>query len=203
MTRLLSMMAVVLVACGGDDGGGGGGTPDGGGDPTPTGLACEAVTYCSTWSANDVDITPPAERGGTIADGIYRLERGTFSVQLLQFAGDRVNAIGDSFANRSGTYTTANGTISFTYAKRCSADGTTDDAGSWNDRPYHASGDTLLIGMADSGSGVVWYEYKRVPVDQICTENANVRCNVTNCSCAVVTNGFGTVMSGVKQCSSR
>jgi hypothetical protein len=92
--------------------------------------------------------------------------------------------------------------ISFSYTKRCDRDGTEDSMSSWNDRPYYATGDTLLIGMADSSSGVVWYEYKRIPVDQICTANANVSCKVTNCSCAVVTNRFGTVMSGIKSCSS-
>lgn len=200
MTRWIPML-VCLVACGGGgESGDDTSMPD---SKPPTGLACEAVTYCSTWSANDVDITPPTERGGTIADGIYRLERGTFSVELMQFEGNRFNDVSDSFVNRSGTYTTANGMISFAYDKRCEKSGTTDNASTWNDRPYYANGDTLLIGMADSGSGVVWYEYVRIPIDQICTANSNVKCTVTNCSCAVVTDGFGTVMSGVKSCSSQ
>ncbi|MBA3503517.1 MAG: hypothetical protein M4D80_03415 [Myxococcota bacterium] len=195
------IFSLALVACGGGDDNN---TPTPDGPPTPTGLACEAITYCSTWSANSSTVTAPTDRGGTIADGIYRLERGTFAVQLLQFQGSRVNAIGDSFENRSGTYTTANGNISFSYDKRCEKSGTTTDTGSWTNRPYYvANTDTLLIAMADSGTGVVWYEYKRVAVDQICTENANVKCGVTNCSCAVATNRFGTVMSGVKSCSSQ
>lgn len=201
MTRWILILA--LAACAtessGDDDGGGSGSGSGSGSA----LACNAVTYCSTWSANDVDVTPPTERGGTIADGIYRLERGTFSVGLLQFAGTHVNRVGDSFGNSSGTYTTADGTISFSYAKSCDAMGTTDSSSMWNNRPYYANGDTLLIGMADSGSGVIWYEYKKIPVEQICMQNANVNCNVTNCSCAVVTNGFGTATSGVKSCSSQ
>ncbi|HEY0251707.1 MAG TPA: hypothetical protein VGC41_09280, partial [Kofleriaceae bacterium] len=68
-------------------------------------------------------------------------------------------------------------------------------------RPYYVDGSTLLIGMADSGSSVVWYEYKKLLPQDICTEDENVKCTVQNCSCAVVTNGFGTVMNGVKQCS--
>lgn len=205
MTRLMTTvlaLASVMMACGGDDGGDDKPGVDSGIDPKPT-LACEAVTYCSTWSANDTKIVAPTERGGAIADGIYRRERGSFAIELLQFAGNRVNDIGDSFSNQSGTYTTANGMISFSYMKRCDREGTKDAASSWNDRPYYANGDSLLIGMADSSNGeVVWYEYKRVPIDQVCTENANVKCNVTNCSCAVGTNRFGTVMSGLKQCSS-
>lgn len=198
MTRWIPVLAV-LVACGGGDDSPS--NPDG--TPMPSGLACEAVTYCSTWSANSATVPAPMERGGTIGDGIYRLERGTFSVQLLQIQGTKFNSIGDSFVNRSGTYTTADGKISFAYTKRCEKSGTTDDSSSWNDRPYYANGDTLLIGQADSGSGVVWYEYKRLAASEICTANANVKCNVNNCSCAVVTNGFGTVMSGVKSCSSQ
>lgn len=188
MTRWMWMF-VLVAACGTDDG-------------SDTGLACEAVTYCSTWSANTSDVTAPTERGGTIGDGIYRLERGTFQVELLQFAGDHVNAIGDSFENRAGTYTTTNGMISFAYQTRCNSAGTMGDTSTWKDRPYYANGDTLLIAMADSSSGVVWYEYKRVSVEQICSTNANVGCDVTNCSCSVVTDGFGTVSSGVKSCSS-
>jgi hypothetical protein len=196
-------MLVFLVACGGRD--------DNDNQPTqpdaaamPTGLACNAVTYCSTWSANDDEpVEAPAERGGTIADGIYRLERGTFSSELLQFQGTRFNSIGDSFDNGAGTYVTTDGAITFDYDQRCDADGTEPSTNSWADRPYRANGDVLLIGMADSSDGsIVWYEYKRISVDQICTENANVSCEVTNCSCAVVTNGFGTVMSGTKSCSS-
>ena len=195
MTRWIWILA--LAACGtSDDGGGGGG---GGGA-----LACNAVSYCSTWSANDVDITPPTERGGTIADGIYRLERGTFNIELFQFAGNHVNAITDSFQNDSGTYTTADGMISFSYLQTCNSEGTMDSTSSWKNRPYYVNGDTLLIGMADSGNGaVIWYEYKKLSIDQICTEDANVKCGVSNCSCAVVTNGFGTVESGVKSCSSQ
>lgn len=196
MTRWIPLV-LALAACGGDDGTT---NPDGG--PTPSGLACSAVTYCSTWTANTADVTPPTERGGTIADGIYRLERGTFSVELLQFAGNHVNEIGDSFDNLAGTYATANGAISFSYATRCDPNGMSASTSSWNDRPYYANGDTLLIGMADSGSKVIWYEYKRIPVAQICTANANVRCDVTNCSCAVVTDGFGRVTGGIKSCSS-
>lgn len=189
---------LALAACGGDDGG----TPSPDGGTTPSGLACSAVTYCSTWTANTADVTPPTERGGTITDGIYRLERGTFSVELLQFAGNHVNELGDSFDNRAGTYATTNGAISFSYVTRCDPSGTSMSASSWNDRPYYANGDTLLIGMANSGSKVIWYEYKRIPANQICTESTNVACHVTNCSCAVVTNGFGTVTGGNKSCSS-
>lgn len=198
MTRLIATMVVLLAACGENDDSGGtdGGNPD-------TGLKCEAVSYCSTWSANSASVTAPVERGGMIADGIYRLERGTFSVQLLQFAGNRVNSIGDSFENRSGTYTVADGMISFSYASRCKKDGTMPETGSYDNRPYYANGDTLMIALANTGGGgVAWYEFKKVPVDQICTANENVKCDVTNCSCAVVTNGFGTVMTGVKSCSS-
>lgn len=199
MTRFVTTMVVLLAACGGSDDDN---TSTDGGDTT-SGLTCEAVSYCSTWSATSTEIPEPAERGGTIADGIYRLERGTFGVQLFQFAGNRVNQIGDSFENRSGTYSTADGTISFSYTSRCSKDGTTQDTNNYDDRPYFANGDTLLIALADKGGGgVVWYEFKKLSIDQICTENANVSCNVTNCSCAVVTNGFGTVTSGTKSCSS-
>jgi hypothetical protein len=196
MTRWMCIL--VLAACGGDDGnndmtdgGKGGGA-----------LACNAVTYCSTWSANDEHVTPPEQRGGTISDGIYRLERGTFSVQLLEFEGDHVNRLDDSFDNRSGTYTTAGGMISFSYAQACDKTGTKDDASMWNNRPYFVDGDTLQIGMGDSGTGIVWYEYKKIRLDQICEEDANVQCRVTNCSCAAVTDGFGTVENGLKSCSS-
>ena len=198
MTRWMLILAV--FGCGGN----GSNTPDAAGssDTKPAGLACNVVSYCSTWSANSTSVAAPTERGGTIADGIYRLERGTFKVELLQFSGTSVNSIGDSFQNDSGTYSTADGTITFSYTSSCNRTGTMSDTSTWKDRPYFANGDTLLIAMADSGTSVVWYEYKRVPVDQICTANTNVKCGVTNCSCAVVMNGFGTVMSGVKQCSS-
>ena len=205
MTRWIWIVA--LAACSGDGNDGNAGT-DAAGSGSGSGsgsnaLACNAVTSCSTWSADDVDVAAPTERGGTIPDGIYRVERGTFDVGLLQFAGNRFNDIGDSFENDTGTYTTANGLITFNYEKQCNKMGTIDDAGSWKDRPYWVNGDTLLVGMADSSTtGVVWYEYKKIPVDQICTANAYVKCRVTNCSCAVVTNGFGTVMSGIKSCSS-
>jgi hypothetical protein len=195
---------LVIAACGGGGSDNdGSGSDGGGGIDASSGLACNAVTYCSTWSASSATVTPPTERGGTITDGIYRLERGTFSVALLQFVGNRVNSISDSFVNTSGTYSTTNGMISFSHMNRCDKMGTTEDTSSTNNRPYYVvDADTLQIGMADSGSTIIWYEYKRVPVDQICTANANVKCDVTNCSCSVVTNGFGTVMSGVKSCSS-
>ena len=196
-----------LVACGSDGGGpvvDGNPTKDG----TPAqGLTCSAVTFCTTYDALQVTLPAPAQTGGVIPDGTYRLERGTFSAQVLVFAGNQFLDLDNSFANRLGTYQTSNGNISFTYNARCDAKGAAPNTNTWLDRPYFISGDTLTIAIADTFSnGVktfVWYEYKRIATNAICTENEAFKCTVTTCSCAVVTNGFGTVTGGTKVCAGR
>ncbi|MGE3546693.1 MAG: hypothetical protein AB7L28_22395, partial [Kofleriaceae bacterium] len=130
MKRWISMGALALVACGGGGDNNDGPSTDGNNNNN-TQLACDAVTYCSTWSADSTEIEAPVERGGPIGDGLYRLERGTFSVELLQFAGNQFNKITDSFDNWSGTYATASGMISFTYTTRCDRDGSTDAPLDW------------------------------------------------------------------------
>ena len=194
-----------LVACGSD----GGGTvvdasPTKDGTPSQ-GLTCSAVTFCTTYDAMQVTLPAPAQTGGVIPDGTYRLERGTFNSGVLIFAGNQFLDLDNSFVNHLGTYQTANGKISFTNNTRCDATKSEPSTNTWLDRPYFVSGDTLSIAMADTfENGVktfVWYEYKRIATNAICTADEAFKCTVTNCSCAVVTNGFGTVTGGNKVCS--
>lgn len=207
MRRTVSLAMVLvgsLVACGSD--GGGSATDANPMDSRPAqGLTCSAVTFCTTYDALDTTLPAPAQTGGVIADGTYRLERGTFNSGVLIFAGNQVLELDNSFENELGTYQTANGNISFTYNTRCDSAGATATTNTWLDRPYFVSGDTLSIAMADTFvNGVktfVWYEYKRLPTNAICTADEAFNCRVSNCSCAVVTNGFGTVTGGTKVCN--
>lgn len=198
--RRLPMLALAFILAAGalggcaDDDGDGNGSGSG-----AAALSCNAISFCTTWDANDAEVAAPAGRGGTIADGMYRVKRGTFSPGVYIFKGGAVLEVGDGFANRLGTYSTADGKISFAFQTRCDAMGTTGSTSEWKDRPYFVDGAKLFIAMADSFSNgmtiLKWYEYERIEVETLCESTADFRCTVTNCSCAVKTNGFGTMES--------
>ena len=167
-----------LMACSDDDPS----NDDDGGGST---LQCSTIGWCTSYDAldEDVDDAPPLN-GGTIANGVYRLQRGTFGSIAYAFEGNTVVEISSNFGNRSGTWEADGGRLTMTLTTSCNFEGDRDtDATIEYD--FAVQGNKLYLFDVDGFNNGI-HEYKTI--NSLCEEDAEFQCRVSNCACTEITN---------------
>lgn len=156
-------------------------------EPTNQRIACDAVTWCTTWDADRSKVEPvPELSGGSIADGLYRLQQGTFSSAALLIQGGRVLYIEDNY-NQEGQWRIDGNTLTTSYTQRC-GDGLELD-NDWDfeiSYEFLADGDKLYLkdkscsnGSGDTDACIRMYQR----VSDLCSEDQYFSCRVSNCAC--------------------
>ncbi len=166
---LVSLSLLLLVACGGDEG------------ESSSGLQCDTYAWCTSYGATSASPSnvPPLE-GGTLVDGIYRAQEGTFSAEAFVIEGNTIVFIGDGYQNQQGTWSVEGGLLTVALESECDFRGTRDQVNEW----------TFLFAV--DGNSVYWdsqgcfgdcepERYERV--SSLCSTDEFFDCGVTNCQC--------------------
>jgi hypothetical protein len=168
---------------GASPGEGGGGATNG---PGETGLSCDAIAWCTSWSAASPEIVDPPElTGGTVPDGVYRLEEGTFGADAYVFEGSNVVSVGSLYANDFGTFTTSGNELTMTLTKRCDYQGESDVKNGPATYRFAVKGDDLFLAYVYDGSENPPRRYRRMPPTELCQSSATFDCGVTNGECSL------------------
>lgn len=203
---------------GGSSGGGssGGGSSGGSSSGGATELTCESLALCTT---NEVKIflgDVPAAAGGTLGDGLYRLEYliagtddpqavGHSSVEALGIDGGQFIRASGFGANERGRVSTSGTTLSFGDRVACSLGATGDPISSSDEYEYTATADTISLYSEVSSNGGRYLElhvFKKIDgprdvCETVDTEPSapgsnSAQCHVSNCGC-VIKSGSGTI----------
>lgn len=152
------------------------------GDGT-TSLTCAKYVWCTTYSAQDSPVeNPPALTGGTIANGLYRLEEGTFATEVFAFENNTFVLIDvHSGSNRVGTWSALGSDLTMTTKETCNYKG--NEAYTLVSKyKFAVQGNDLFLqflgGVPDPGP---IYRYHRVT--SLCEPSATFQCRVINCTC--------------------
>ncbi|WP_228557886.1 hypothetical protein [Myxococcus sp. AB056] len=174
MTRYLVLFSMLAVGCGD--------TSDGDGDSA---LKCDAIGWCTSWESDQAPVTDaPALKGGSVTDGLYRLERGSEDARALLFKGKSVLKVGGSWGNILGTWKVDGNHLVITTASSCY--GTREEAFNETFRyAFAVKGDTLYL-HEDEFEDMPIMAWRKV--DSLCQENASFNCKVSNCTCKYVGN---------------
>jgi hypothetical protein len=203
------MLVVVAIA-----GCGGGGSSQGDDDDQPVDapatdqpLTCKSIALCTTYDVKTFIGTVPAPEGGTVKDGLYRLQYVLVpsninetagyreSLEALMIRGKHFNWAG--FGHDSiGTITTNGPMITFNETQYCSYGSDGDAATTKVEYKYTAVGDELRIySHVRRSDGVEWdelnvYVAASSPADVCQTVSGDpvqpgdsTKCRVTNCEC--------------------
>ncbi|MCP3098839.1 hypothetical protein LZ198_08115 [Myxococcus sp. K15C18031901] len=183
---LVLSLCVFATACGDskdkDDDGGGGGEGEK--------LQCHAVGWCTNWTPDDTEVTnAPAFSGGTLKDGLYRLEQGVdlAYAEAMYVQGNNILFLDSIWSNYQGTWKVTNGKLEVYRAATCD-----DYSAGPLDHPYTETysfvvrGDDLFT-QNDEDSPKFTKRWKRVA--NLCDESASFKCRGGGvCSCVSTTN---------------
>ncbi|QSQ13829.1 hypothetical protein [Myxococcus landrumensis] len=182
-TCFLVVLSLLAVGCGnsddGEDGGGGGG---GGGG---TALQCSAVGWCSNWYPPVREVaSPPPLTGGTLRDGLYRMEQGSHHSQALLIQGKSILLIGRSWSNFVGTWKADGGKLTVSVTGNCDE---LEEKRMTTEFTYAfaTQGNTVYLQDLDTEGRPVLGFHK---VSSLCEENATFVCNSRICTCVTTTN---------------
>ncbi|WP_338864507.1 hypothetical protein [Myxococcus stipitatus] len=178
-TCILVVLSALAVGCGnsdeGDDGGGGGGSS----------LECSAVGWCTNWypSVREAQ-NAPALTGGALADGLYRMEQGSHSIQGLRIQGKSILLIGRSWGNFVGTWKADGGKLTISVAGNCDEQGETSMTTQFT-YAFAVKGNAVYLQDLDTeGRPVLLFQ----KVSSLCEENATFSCSSRVCACVTTTN---------------
>jgi hypothetical protein len=208
MTKAMFVVVLAMAGCGG-----GGSNGDDDDQPavdaatTAQPLTCKSIALCTTYDVKTFLGTVPAPEGGTVKDGIYRLQYVLVpsnvnetsgyheSLEALQIRGKYFNWAG--FGHESiGTITTNGSMIAFNKTQYCYYGTDGDATTATTEYKYTATGNELRIySHVTRSDGVEWDELNvyvpaSSPADVCQTVSADptqpgdsTKCRVTNCEC--------------------
>jgi len=170
---LLGMLALSLVttACGDtndDEGGGGSGEK----------YQCHAVSWCTNMTPDDTEVTDaPALTGGTLKDGIYRLEQGknlAYAAAMV-IKGNNILWLDSVWSNTQGTWKVVDGKMQVHDFATCDTDGARTLDNPWDyGIAYGVRGDEIFT-VNDLDDPKYIHRWKRV--DDLCKTSASFNCH--------------------------
>ncbi|TSC32338.1 hypothetical protein [Corallococcus sp. Z5C101001] len=183
----------------GVDGGGNGGV-DGGGNTSVDGgsdagvdggsgpggaLQCISMGWCTTWTADSNPVTDaPAFNGGTLRDGIYRLEQGRGTDEAMIIQGSSVLFVGDFWDNTLGTWKISNGRIAIQIGSYCDLFSSGNMSLTY-DLAFAVRGDELFTQSVKLLDTPI-LRWRRV--SYLCQESTSFKCRDSKCTCMTTTN---------------
>jgi len=142
-------------------------------------LTCDQYAWCTTYSASGGSAAnPPALTGGTISDGLYRLEEGESAARAMVFKGTTLLRVGDLYENDIGTWSVSGATLSLATTMTCNHGGTRANSLTLN-AAFAAQGDDLFIQYQGSTTIRRWHR-----VTSLCATDDNFQCRLTSCVCS-------------------
>ncbi|NTX67321.1 hypothetical protein HUA74_42395 [Myxococcus sp. CA051A] len=151
-------------------------------------LQCHAVSWCSNMSVDDTEVTnAPALTGGTLPDGLYRLEQGlgARSTEAMLIKGSSFIHLEQVWDNTLGTWKVADGKLVMTRATSCDASGESSLESNQDVFTFAVRGDELFTRYDDVDQSV--RRWKRV--SDLCEASNSFKCRGSRpCSCISATN---------------
>ncbi|RKH28255.1 hypothetical protein D7Y13_16845 [Corallococcus praedator] len=192
MTTRCLVLLTLLAAMGCGDSNEGDGDTDG--PPTSSALKCDAVGWCTTWTADGEDVTDaPPLTGGTLSDGLYRTERGIDSTMAWRIQGKSILVMSPVWRNRLGTWKVEGDRLIISLTSACSS--SKDEVLSETSHyAFALKGDVLYTQELDFEDMPImgWRKVK-----SLCDENASFNCKERDCACDMTTN---TSLMGQPRC---
>jgi major membrane immunogen (membrane-anchored lipoprotein) len=145
---------------------------------------CHAMGWCTNMVGDDTEVTgAPALTGGTIKDGIYRLEQGlgVDDAEAMFIQGNNILFLGHLWSNYQGTWKVANGKMEVEEFASCDAsdDGPMKDKNNYTIE-YAVRGDELFTVNSLDEPKIL---YRWLRVTDLCKTSNSFKCWGGRCAC--------------------